>query len=244
MALPCAQQERDLDLHPRPARRPSRSTPSGQPTAEADLNGNTTTLSLYFRLVVDGDRPGRADPDLRLYSGSLLSSVTDSSGRSVQFGYTSGNLISLTDADGHITQFTYDSSYRLLTMLDPDQIRGGTPDRGDQWLQLLRAGGLGRKISWAARPPSPTRTLPDHHHRSEWQRDPRHLHQWSAGRPNQSIRDLEGRHLAVLLRPDKPRSHRDRTPMAMSASPLTTPEGNALEHTDANGAVNTSTYNA
>lgn len=70
-------------------------------TKIVDRNGNTTTLT---------------------YAGGNLTSVTDTYGRSVTFGYNAQNkIISVTDPLGRITTFQYDSTGHLLTRItDPD----------------------------------------------------------------------------------------------------------------------------
>ncbi len=45
-----------------------------------------------------------------------VSRLTDWSGRTVQYGYTNGNLTSVTDPRGNIVQYAYDSSGRLQSM--------------------------------------------------------------------------------------------------------------------------------
>ncbi len=92
---------------------------SGMLTSEADLDGNTTTLSYNSNatLATVTDPAGRTLSFT--YSGSHISSISDSAG-TVSFSYDSvGDLASYTNITGGTWQFTYDSSHRLLQMTDP-----------------------------------------------------------------------------------------------------------------------------
>lgn len=53
------------------------------------------------------------------YTGSLLTSVSASDGRSVSYAYTTDQLISFTDAAGKVWTYGYDAMGRLATATDP-----------------------------------------------------------------------------------------------------------------------------
>jgi len=75
----------------------------GKLISVADRNGNTTVVN---------------------YSDGILSSVTDSSGRSLQFSYGSnGKISSITDPATKVISYEYDSSGNLIKITDP---AGGT----------------------------------------------------------------------------------------------------------------------
>ncbi|MEW6429715.1 MAG: RHS repeat-associated core domain-containing protein [Thermodesulfobacteriota bacterium] len=89
----------------------------------SDLDGNFATFSYY----TDGKLYGAFDSFQHSlifgYTGDLLSSVTDSAGRSVSYGYNgSGNLISFTDAAGQTWGYGYDDAHRLLSLTSPSGI--------------------------------------------------------------------------------------------------------------------------
>jgi YD repeat-containing protein len=103
---------------------PSLSVP-GHLLYETDRNAVYTTTLGYTgsNLTTITDTAGRA---LTLtYTGSHITGITDPAGRSVSFGYaaSTGDLTTTTDVAGGVTQFTYDGSHHLLTMTDP---RGNT----------------------------------------------------------------------------------------------------------------------
>jgi RHS repeat-associated protein len=95
---------------------------SGQLTAEADLNGYTTTLS-----YTSGNLTTITDPASRTltlgWTGSHITSLTDANvtpNRTVSYSYDgSGNLQDVTDVAGGDTHFAYDGSHRITTMKDP-----------------------------------------------------------------------------------------------------------------------------
>jgi YD repeat-containing protein len=53
------------------------------------------------------------------YTGGVLSSVTDASGRVLQVGYSGGRLTSVTDAEGRVWTLRYDANGRLIAVSDP-----------------------------------------------------------------------------------------------------------------------------
>ncbi len=57
-----------------------------------------------------------------------ITQVTDPASRSYTYTYnTAGDLTSVTDPTSAEWTFTYDSSHRMLTMLDPNQQGAGSP---------------------------------------------------------------------------------------------------------------------
>ena len=89
-----------------------------------DKNGNTLSLAYTgSNLTTITDTAGRSIGFT--YDGSSrLTKITDPIARTIQFGYdANGNQISSTDANGKVTQYTYDGNHQMLTMVDP---RGNT----------------------------------------------------------------------------------------------------------------------
>jgi RHS repeat-associated protein len=91
----------------------------GRLASITDRNNNTTALTYTGSLLT-----GISDPSGRIYSfvydgnGHLLS-VTDPLQRKIQFGYdTNGVLTSTTDAAGKVTSYNYDSNDRLASVTD------------------------------------------------------------------------------------------------------------------------------
>ena len=89
----------------------------------ADHNGNQTTLAYdgQDRLTTVTEPTGRSlsfgysSP----ISSSLISSVTDPAGRIVNFTYdANGDLVTVTDVTGAATSRTYDANHRILTTTD------------------------------------------------------------------------------------------------------------------------------
>ena len=95
---------------------------SGQLTASADLNGNTTTYGYASGMLTSiTDGAGRS---LGLtWTGSHITAVTDANvtpNRTVSYAYDgSGDLTDVTDVGGGDTHFVYDSSHRMTVMKDP-----------------------------------------------------------------------------------------------------------------------------
>src|ERR1039458_9769527 len=55
------------------------------------------------------------------YTGSLVTGVTDTAGRSVSYTYDgSGNLTSVTDVNGGVTHYGYDGNHLLTTYTRPN----------------------------------------------------------------------------------------------------------------------------
>ncbi len=95
---------------------------SGKLTSISDPQGNTTNYSYNE----DGQlRRVSADGDTRYFDFAydpegLLTTITDSAGRSLSYAYDSaGNLIASTDVFGQNWNYTYDSDHRLLQVTDP-----------------------------------------------------------------------------------------------------------------------------
>ena len=122
----------------------------GQLISEVDRNGYATTLGYdsVGHLTSITDSSGRT---LSLsYDGNQISQLTDPMGRSESFGYDSaGNLTSFTDANGGTWSFTYDTNHLMLTMTDP---RGGgvtnVYDSSDRITSQTDAAGLVTTLSY------------------------------------------------------------------------------------------------
>ncbi len=85
-----------------------------------DRNGNTFNLELDSsgNPVKIADSTGRGFTIT--YSGSLISSITDHSGRKVTYGYDqNSNLISVTNPEGGVTYYTYDTENRMVSVTNP-----------------------------------------------------------------------------------------------------------------------------
>lgn len=55
------------------------------------------------------------------YSGSFITQITSSSGRSVSYSYSpAGDLVSVTLPDGSVYRYTYDANHRLTEIRDPN----------------------------------------------------------------------------------------------------------------------------
>ena len=95
-------------------------TAGGGAFAVRELNGLVTAFradgKVDYATDSDGNRINAS------YTGGLLTSLTHSSGRSLQMAYnTAGRLISLTDPAGRVTQYGYDTSNEhLLTVTNSD----------------------------------------------------------------------------------------------------------------------------
>ncbi len=94
----------------------------GNLTSTADKNGNRIAINYNGGTNLPAtsvtDSQGRVTN--LTYSSSILSSVTDSSGRTVTYGSdVSGNLTSATDAAGKTTTYAYDSNGNLNQITDP-----------------------------------------------------------------------------------------------------------------------------
>ncbi len=72
-----------------------------------------------YRLLQMGDRNGNTNT--LTYNSGLLTSVSDTYGRTIQFTYNASNELStVTDPLGRVTTFQYDAQYRELTqIMDP-----------------------------------------------------------------------------------------------------------------------------
>jgi len=55
---------------------------------------------------------------------NYVQTVTDPQGRTITFGYTSGQLTSLTDGNGAVIQYAYDGNGNLQTVVYPDILSG------------------------------------------------------------------------------------------------------------------------
>lgn len=94
---------------------------TGRLTALQDLNGYVTSLGYN----AGGQLSSVTEPAGRAFavawSGSHIASVSDPTGRQVQFQYNdgAGNLTDVLDVNGGLTHFTYDANHLLMTMTDP-----------------------------------------------------------------------------------------------------------------------------
>lgn len=52
------------------------------------------------------------------YAENLISKVTDSTGRTVEYGYTGNNLTSIKDVDGNTSKYEYDDNNRIIKIID------------------------------------------------------------------------------------------------------------------------------
>jgi len=115
-----------------------------------DKNGNRTTLTYdaQNRLVTVAEPAGRS---LTLsytspVSPTLVSAVTDSTGRSVQYTYdAAADLVAVTDVMNRTTTMTYNAAHRLLTITDANQhtfVNNTYDDRGRVTEQRDAAGKL------------------------------------------------------------------------------------------------------
>jgi YD repeat-containing protein len=97
---------------------------SGQLTSEADLNGETTSISYPSSTSIVVTDPAGRTLTATLSSGShpLITSVSASGSpsRTVSFGYdSSGDLTSITGVNGGETSYGYDSDHRLVEERSP-----------------------------------------------------------------------------------------------------------------------------
>jgi YD repeat-containing protein len=89
-----------------------------------DANGNTLTYTYdgEGKLLSVG-APTLGQTLTLVYSGTLLTSVSDQAGRTVAFEYTDDELTTFRDAEGHATHYSYDAAHRLASVTRP---RGNT----------------------------------------------------------------------------------------------------------------------
>jgi RHS repeat-associated protein len=88
-----------------------------------DRNQNT------IQLIYNGDLQSITDTENRSttvtygssYSSSYVTQISDSAGRTYQYGYDSnGNLASYTDANGKVTNYSYNANSQMSQITDPD----------------------------------------------------------------------------------------------------------------------------
>ncbi len=88
-----------------------------------DRSGNTHTLTYNpdGTLALIDDGVGRTLSFGYVVSGAAprIVSVTDQSGRTVQYGYTGRDLTTVTDPDAKTTQYAYDGASRILAITEP-----------------------------------------------------------------------------------------------------------------------------
>ena len=92
---------------------------SGELTSERDANGNTTTMGYTSgRMTSVTDTTGRS-LTFTYNSNGTVAAVTDPEGHTVSYTYASGELVTVTDVGGNDTDFAYDSHHRLTQITDP-----------------------------------------------------------------------------------------------------------------------------
>ncbi|GAA4149978.1 hypothetical protein GCM10023068_28050 [Leifsonia shinshuensis] len=134
---------------------------SGLITAATDLHGNTTAYTSdasghVTNIIATG---GRA---LTLtWSGSHVTKVTDSAGRSVSYGYDgASNLSSVTAVDGAVTGYGYDSGHYITTITKPGG--GVTTNIYDASHRVVtQTDAIGRQTTFAYNGLTTTTTTPD-----------------------------------------------------------------------------------
>ena len=63
------------------------------------------------------------------FAGTVITKVTDSTGRFATYTYTNGDLTDVHDVNNAEWQYGYDTSHRMITMKDPDLDANGSADR-------------------------------------------------------------------------------------------------------------------
>ncbi|TCX51223.1 hypothetical protein C1I38_10595 [Dehalobacter sp. 12DCB1] len=93
---------------------------SGKLCAIRDKNGNRTTLTYNGSLLQTVTEPTGRTLQFTYYPDNKLQQVTDPAGRTLIFTYdTSGNLETVTDVNTGVWQYSYNGSY-LSTITDPE----------------------------------------------------------------------------------------------------------------------------
>ncbi len=92
----------------------------GSLSVDKDRNGNQVSLSINRFTQTLTDSQGRSTTVQGGVGGSPLSSITDPSGRTVQYTYGTGALLTgITDLAGKSTSFGYNGSGQLTSITDP-----------------------------------------------------------------------------------------------------------------------------
>ena len=85
-----------------------------------DGNGNTLTYTYDGESKLQSVGAPTLGQTLTLvYSGTLLTSVSDQAGRAVTFEYTDDELTTFHDAEGYASHYGYDDAHRLTTVTTP-----------------------------------------------------------------------------------------------------------------------------
>lgn len=95
---------------------------AGRLTSLSDRYGNVSTLTYDAtgRLATVSDPAGRGSLSFAYHPSGRLASLTDWSGRSVEYGYDlDDRLETVTDREGGVTTYGYDAQGRLSTIRDP-----------------------------------------------------------------------------------------------------------------------------
>lgn len=111
----------------------------GGPALDAieDKNGNTITFNYTGSRVSSVTDTLGGVTDLAYNSQGLLSSITDPDGRVVSYGYDGTDLVSSTDATGAVTTYAYDGQHNLVSVTDPEGgVTGYTYDGQDRLVDI------------------------------------------------------------------------------------------------------------
>jgi YD repeat-containing protein len=84
------------------------------PSSIMDRNGNTLTITSSAGMSVISDGLGRTLTLVYDPTSKNLVKVTDQTGRSISFNYSSGNASQFTDANGNVTNYSYSAGGGLL----------------------------------------------------------------------------------------------------------------------------------
>jgi len=148
----------------------------------------------------------------------IISSVTDSSSRSLTFSYDSGLCSSITVPDGRTIRFEYDGNKQLTAITDMYGYRGSYSYDSDGFLTSASNDGRTMKFAWIARPAA----------------DPA-----SSDKPLASVMDPAGRTTKYLLADGVT----TRTDPRGKVTTLTGEKGQTSKTADAGGRTRTISYN-
>jgi len=87
----------------------------------SEPNGNTVTLGYDAsgNLATVTDAAGRAVLNVTADAAGRITRIEDLAGRTVDYGYTGSDLTSVTDTVGEVWTYAYDSSHNLIGRSDP-----------------------------------------------------------------------------------------------------------------------------
>ncbi len=115
-----------------------------------DKNSNTTTLQYNGSLLSSVTEPGGRSLQFTYNANNKLSQVTDPAGRTLEFTYDAeGNLVTFEDLNGNITTYGYDTN-GLTSVLDPlnHYIVRNTYDNNGRVVTQLDSKGQAGNISY------------------------------------------------------------------------------------------------